>query len=394
MPHVIRVPELPESVTEAAVLEWRKQPGEPVRAGESLVDLETDKVVLEVPAPGDGVMGEIHQPVGAEVTAGQELGVIAEGAPTPTSSPTPSQAPAATTPPKVGPAARKVAHAHGVAADAVPHEGDRVTANDVLQHVQQSATAIPPDAVEDDEEDEDPYDCPPNRRIRRVSMSRLRARAAERLLSAQRDNAILTTFNEVNMHRVMETRREYREEFLGKYDIKLGLMSFFVKAVTGALDQFPVINASIKGDNIVYHDYCDIGIAVSAPRGLVVPVLRNAERMSFAQLEKNIVAFGLRARDNQLKLEELQGGTFTITNGGIFGSMLSTPIINPPQSAILGMHNIVERPVAENGQVVIRPVMYVALSYDHRLIDGREAVQFLCAVKQAVEDPARLLLGL
>jgi len=398
MSHIIKVPELPESVREAAVLEWHHALGVFVQAGESLVDLETDKVVLEVAAPFSGIVTEILQPAGAIVTAGQALATL-EQAVAPVSRKEDAAAPL---PPKVGPAARKLAQAHDLAPQAIPHQGNRITVQDVQRQVQHQALAHPvadhtpvieqPAAkVAQEPKVAQQHD---DRPIRQVAMSRLRKRAAERLLSAQQNQAILTTFNEINMQQVMDVRRVHREEFAQKYQVKLGLMSFFVRAVVGALARYPIINAFIQNEQIVYHDYCDIGIAVSAPNGLVVPVMRNAQRLSFAELERQIADFGQRAKAHQLTLAELQGGTFTITNGGVFGSMLSTPILNPPQSAILGMHNIVERPVAENGQVVIRPVMYVALSYDHRLIDGRDAVQFLVAVKQAIEDPQRLLLGL
>jgi 2-oxoglutarate dehydrogenase E2 component (dihydrolipoamide succinyltransferase) len=386
----IKVPVLPESVAEATLLQWRKQPGEAVRRDENLIDVETDKVVLEVVAPADGVLTAIHKPDGATVHSGELLATLDTEAAAPLAAPPEPVAqirPAAGDALPASPAARKLAAEQGVQTETLTGSGrdGRVIKEDVLAAVAQraptpTAEVAPQPAGERPEQ--------------RVPMTRIRQRIAERLVQAQRTAAILTTFNEVNMQPVMDLRARHREAFEKSHGVKLGFMSFFVRAAVEALRKFPLVNASIDGADVVYHGYFDIGIAVSSPRGLVVPTLRDAGQMSFADIEKAIADFGRRAGENKLTLEELSGGTFSITNGGIFGSMLSTPILNPPQSAILGMHNIVERPVVEHGQVVVRPIMYLALSYDHRLIDGREAVQFLVAIKQSLEDPARLLLGL
>jgi 2-oxoglutarate dehydrogenase E2 component (dihydrolipoamide succinyltransferase) len=404
----VRVPNLPESVSEATLVAWRKRAGESVRRDEPLTDLETDKVVLEVPAPADGVLTALEVADGATVTAGQLLAVIdTEGAvqagevrplaPDAQAAARESPAPAAAEP-VPSPAARKLAADHEVDLRTVPGsgKGGRITKEDVAAHLGRQAAPAPPGLAKA------PRETPPpaapaaagGRAQRRVPMTRIRARIAERLVAVQREAAILTTFNEVNMHAVAQLRARYREAFEREHGVRLGFMGFFVRAAIAALKRFPLVNASLDGADIVHHDYYDIGVAVAAPRGLVVPVLRDADRLSVAGIERSIGELAAKARDNTLAIEELTGGTFTITNGGVFGSMLSTPILNAPQSAILGMHNIVERPLAEDGQVVIRPVMYLALSYDHRLIDGREAVQFLVAVKQAIEDPARLLLEL
>jgi 2-oxoglutarate dehydrogenase E2 component (dihydrolipoamide succinyltransferase) len=384
----IKAPVLPESVSEATLLQWKKKPGDTVRRDESLVDVETDKVVLEVVAPADGVLGAVHQPDGATVHSGDLLATLdtAAVAQAPAAEPTPKPAPAAL---PASPAARKLAAEQGVDTTSLVGSGrdGRVIKEDVV------AAAKPAPAAPGVQTPTAPVVAGP-RPEQRVPMTRIRQRIAERLLDAQRTAAILTTFNEVNMQPVMDLRARHRDAFEKAHGVKLGFMSFFVRAAVEALKKFPLVNASIDGTDVVYHGYFDIGIAVSSPRGLVVPVLRDVDGLSFADIEKAIAEFGQRARDGRLTVEELSGGTFSITNGGIFGSMLSTPILNPPQSAILGMHNIVDRPVAENGAVVIRPVMYLALSYDHRLIDGREAVQFLVAIKQALEDPSRLLLGL
>ncbi|ANX04910.1 2-oxoglutarate dehydrogenase complex dihydrolipoyllysine-residue succinyltransferase [Immundisolibacter cernigliae] len=395
----IKVPVLPESVAEATLLQWRKQRGEAVRRDENLIDVETDKVVLEVVAPADGVLTAIHQPGGATVHSGELLATLDTSATAPIAGAVaaapdmaPQPQPVAEIRPAAGsaaasPAARKLAVEQGVETETLSGSGrdGRVIKEDVLAAVAQRApTATAEVAVQPAAE----------RPEQRVPMTRIRQRIAERLVEAQRTAAILTTFNEVNMQPVMDLRARHREAFEKSHGVKLGFMSFFVRAAVDALRKFPLVNASIDGSDVVYHGYFDIGIAVSSPRGLVVPTLRDAGQMSFADIEKAIADFGRRAGDNKLTLEELSGGTFSITNGGIFGSMLSTPILNPPQSAILGMHNIVERPVVERGEVVVRPIMYLALSYDHRLIDGREAVQFLVAIKQSLEDPARLLLGL
>ena len=382
----VKVPVLAESVADATVLEWYKQAGEGVAEGEKLVDIETDKVVLEVVAPKGGVLTEIAKPDGESVLSEELLGKIdtaAQAAAAPAAEEKPAEAApaptAATTTggdPKTSPAVRKIAAETGISPASVPHTGDRVTKADMLN----AKTAQPAPAVTGARSEE------------RVAMTRLRKRASERLLEAQQQNAILTTFNEINMKPVMDLRKQYKEVFEKRHGVKLGFMSFFTKAATMALQRFPVVNASTEGDDIIYHGYYDIGIAVSSPRGLVVPIIRNADSLSLAEIEATIADMGKRARDAKLTMDDLSGGTFSITNGGIFGSMMSTPIINPPQSAILGMHNIVERPIVENGEIVIRPVMYVALSYDHRIIDGREAVQTLVAIKEAIEDPARMLL--
>ncbi|HCO42644.1 2-oxoglutarate dehydrogenase complex dihydrolipoyllysine-residue succinyltransferase [Immundisolibacter sp.] len=391
----IKVPVLPESVAEATLLQWKKQPGEAVRRDETLIDVETDKVVLEVVAPADGVLASVHQPDGATVQAGELLATVdTEASPGASADKAPLAEPPQETPeirpapesPAASPAARKLAAEHGVDTATLTGTGrdGRVIKEDVLAAAQKAPQAeAPAPAVEAGPRAE-----------QRVPMTRIRQRIAERLIDAQRTAAILTTFNEVNMKPVMDLRARHRDAFEKAHGVKLGFMSFFVHAAVQALKKFPVVNASIDGGDVVYHGYFDIGIAVSSPRGLVVPILRDADQLSFADVEKAIGDFGVRARDNKLGLDDLTGGTFSITNGGIFGSMLSTPILNPPQSAILGMHNIVERPVVEDGQVVVRPIMYLALSYDHRLIDGREAVQFLVTIKQALEDPARLLLSL
>lgn len=401
----VKVPVLAESVAEATLLTWYFQPGEAIKENDKLVEIETDKVVLEVVTPHTGVLKEILKPGGENVFSGEVIGYIdASGAPLTTPPPHPESA-TTTSPPvipvKTSPAVRKIAAEQGIEPWAVPHQGDRVTKADLLKQSPQpwsiqEKTSSPVIA--------EPTKTSPalrgatadtlGRPEERVPMTRLRKRVAERLLAAQHHHAILTTFNEINMKAVMDLRQKHREAFEKKHNVKLGFMSFFTKAVVMALQRFPIINASTEGDDIIYHGYYDIGIAVNSSRGLVVPILRDVDVLSFAEIEKNIANFAQRARDAQLSIEELTGGTFSITNGGVFGSMLSTPILNPPQSAILGMHNIVERPIAENGQVVIRPIMYVALSYDHRLIDGRDAIQFLMAIKNAIEDPARLLLDI
>jgi len=408
----IRIPPLSESVSTATLMTWRKQEGEAVARDEVLVDVETDKVVFEIPAPAGGVLKRIVKPSGATVVSNDliaELDTEARTAATPAPAVEAAPAPPAASPAPpaaavggskvaaAGPAARKLAAEQGIdiAAVAGTGRGGRVTKADV----QAAATApaqVPPEPAAP------PTEAAPvparvdvsedGRPEQRVPMTRIRARIAERLLESQRTTAALTTFNEVNMHPVMELRSRYKERFESEHGVKLGFMSFFVKAVIAALKKYPVLNASIDGTDIVYHGYYDIGIAVSSPRGLVVPILRDADQLTIADIEKGIADLAGRARDGKLTIEELTGGTFTITNGGVFGSMLSTPIINPPQSAILGMHKIQERPMAENGQVVIRPMMYLALSYDHRLIDGRDAVQGLVAIKEELEDPARLLL--
>jgi len=408
----IKVPQLSESVAEATLLAWHKKVGEAVKRDENLIDIETDKVVLELPAPADGVLSKIIKGDGGTVKAGEVIATIdTEGKASAASTAAPAAAPEKAAPAPaaaakpaasaapVMPAARKVAEEKGIdtAAIAGSGRGGRVTKGDVLG-------AKSPPAPEPPAAAKPPLPQPPapvsveqilaDRPEQRVPMSRLRARIAERLVQSQSTAAILTTFNEVNMQPVMDLRKKYQERFEKEHGVRLGFMSFFVKASVHALKKYPIVNASIDGNDIVYHGYFDVGVAVGSPRGLVVPILRDADRMSFAEVEKKIADFGKRAQDGKLTIEELTGGTFTISNGGVFGSMLSTPIINPPQSAILGVHATRERPVAENGQVVIRPINYLALSYDHRIVDGREAVLSLVAIKEALEDPARLLLDL
>lgn len=395
----VLVPQLSESVSEATLLNWKKQPGEAVEADEILIEVETDKVVLEVPAPSAGVMKEIVKGDGSTVTSGEVLARIdTEGkaaAPAAEAEPAPAAAPAAA--PASGgssssasaiasPAASKILSEKGVDPATVEGSGrgGRVTKDDAQQAGSAPAKKAAPAAPATLSLDGRPE--------QRVPMSRLRARVAERLLQSQSDNAILTTFNEVNMQGILDLRKKYKDQFEKEHGVKLGFTSFFVKAAVAALKKYPVVNASVDGKDIIYHGYFDIGIAVGSPRGLVVPILRNADQLSIAEIEKQIADFGARARDGKLGLEELTGGTFSISNGGVFGSMLSTPIINPPQSAILGIHATKDRPVVENGQIVIRPINYLALSYDHRIIDGREAVLALVAMKEALEDPQRLLL--
>jgi len=406
----IRIPPLSESVSSASLMSWRKKEGDFIERDEILIEVETDKVVFEIPAPAAGRLVRIVKPDGATVTSDDVIAELDTAALQPAAKPVLSgvegPAPATTTAtatapkraaePAMSPAARKLAAEQGVKPETGTGRGGRVTKADVLAAAETSATppAVTP-VLSGVEGPAAPVETPhigDGRPEQRVPMSRLRLRIAERLLESQRSTASLTTFNEVNMQPVMEIRSRYKDRFEKEYCVKLGFMSFFVKAVVAALKKYPVLNASIDGSDTVYHGYYDIGIAVSSPRGLVVPIVRDADQLSIAEIEKSIADLATRARDGKLTLEELTGGTFTITNGGVFGSMLSTPIINPPQSAILGMHKIQERPMAENGQVVIRPMMYLAVSYDHRLIDGREAVMGLVAIKEELEDPARLLL--
>ena len=430
----VKVPQLPESVAEATLVNWHKKPGEAVKRDENLIDIETDKVVLELPAPGDGVLAEITRPDGSTVTSNDVIAVIdtdgkvpgaaapakpVAAAPAPGTPATPvstagAPAPtAAATPERPGdgaaalPAARKMMADEGVQPSSVTGtgRGGRITKGDVAEafsaRAQPTAPAQPPAAPA-------PTSAPAAKPVpsvpvpasvgarpeQRVPMSRLRARIAERLVQSQSTAAILTTFNEVNMQPVIELRNRYKERFEKEHGVKLGFMGFFVKAAVHALRKYPLVNASIDGNDIVYHGYYDIGIAVGSPRGLVVPIVRDADQLSIADIEKTIGDFGKRAQEGKLTVEELTGGTYTISNGGVFGSMLSTPIINPPQSAILGVHATRERAVVENGQVVVRPINFLAQSYDHRIIDGREAVLSLVAIKEALEDPARLLLDL
>ena len=394
----ILVPELSESVSEASLLEWKKQPGEAIDQDEILIDVETDKVVLEVPSPSAGVLIEIVKENGSTVTSGEVLARIdteakasAPAAEATAAAPEPA-APAATaaTVSAASPAATKILAEKGVEASSVEGSGrdGRVTKADALSAQAGAAKAAPAKTAAPMQVSLD------GRPEQRVPMSRLRARVAERLLHSQQENAILTTFNEVNMKAIIDLRKQYKDVFEKEHGVKLGFTSFFVKAAVAALKKYPVINASVDGKDIIYHGYFDIGIAVGSPRGLVVPILRNADQLSLAQIEVQIADFGRRAQDGKLTLEELTGGTFSISNGGVFGSMLSTPIINPPQSAILGIHATKDRPVVENGEIVIRPMNYLAMSYDHRIIDGREAVLGLVAMKEALEDPQRLLLDL
>lgn len=402
----VRVPQLPESVADATLSTWHKKPGEMVQRDENLVDLETDKVVLEIPSPEGGVLSRIIKGDGETVVSDEVIALIEPRQITAVAAPPAAAAEPAPTPPAaapepeeepLSPAVRRLLAEHGLSPDQITGTGrnGRITKEDVLQHIaKREAAAAPEQAAESTPPAPAAtvHAAPQERSERRTPMTRLRARIAERLLQSQQSTASLTTFNEVNMHAVMELRRRYREQFEARHGVKLGMMSFFVKASIEALRRFPVVNAFIEGQDIVYHDYYDIGIAVSAPRGLVVPVLRDAQRMSFADIERSIAEFSRKARDGSLSIDELMGGTFTISNGGVFGSLLSTPILNPPQSAILGMHKIQDRPVVEEGEIRIRPMMYLALTYDHRLIDGREAVQFLATIKECLEDPARLLL--
>ena len=442
----VKVPVLAESVAEATLMKWQKKIGDTVKRGDSLIDIETDKVTLEIAAPNDGLLAEILKQDGESVTSNEVIARIETGVARVPSVEKQPQAKPDVNPeqhdlvtkqapkkqePKLSPAVRNLIQQLHLDVNEIKtgDEQGRITKEDVLKHMEQrqsggqSEKIVPiqsaektgspalqtPQKTAPAPEPEPPAPAPApaatpepapapapmvmeKRSEQRVPMTRLRKRIAERLLSAQHDSAILTTFNEVNMQPVMDLRNRYRDEFEKAHGVKLGFMSFFTKAAVEALKKFPVINASVDDDEIVYHGYYDIGIAVSSPRGLVVPIIRDADTMSFAAIETRIREYGDKARDAKLTIDELTGGTFTITNGGVFGSLLSTPIINPPQSAILGMHKMQERPVAENGAVVIRPMMYLALSYDHRIIDGRDAVQFLVSIKEQIEDPTRLLL--
>lgn len=390
----ILVPELSESISEATLLEWKKQPGEAVGQDEILIDVETDKVVLEVPAPSAGVLVEIVKGDGSTVTAGEVLARIDTEAKASAAAPAAAEAAPAAAPAApaasvtaASPAANKILAEKGVDIASVEGSGrdGRVTKADAVAAQAGAAKAAAPAPVALSLD---------GRPEQRVPMSRLRARVAERLLQSQQENAILTTFNEVNMQAVMDLRKQYKDVFEKEHGVKLGFTSFFVKAAVAALKKYPILNASVDGKDIIYHGYFDIGIAVGSPRGLVVPILRNADQLSIAEIEQQIADFGRRAQDGKLTLDELTGGTFSISNGGVFGSMLSTPIINPPQAAILGIHATKERAVVENGQIVIRPMNYLAMSYDHRIIDGREAVLGLVAMKDALEDPQRLLLDI
>lgn len=405
----VNVPALPESVADATVLAWHKKPGDPVRQDEKLVDLETDKVVLEVPSTVDGVVGQVSVAEGDTVLAGDLLCVIETGksATTAHTKPEAGKVPAGapqlreteTDEPVLTPSVRRLIKERNIDSRKIKGTGKdgRILKTDVTAYLdslddseakqEQSVTPATPR-----ESDIAQSNMVGERPEQRVPMTRLRARIAERLLEAQQNAAILTTFNEVNLQAVNELRERYRDKFEKEHEVRLGFMSFFIKAAVEALKTFPLVNASVDGKDIVYHGYYDIGIAVGSPRGLVVPILRDADQLGFAELEKAVREFGRKANDGSLSYEDLTGGTFTISNGGVYGSMLSTPILNPPQTAILGMHNIQQRPVVVNGEIVIRPMMYLALSYDHRIIDGKEAVSFLVTIKNMLEDPTRLLL--
>jgi len=417
----VRVPQLPESVADATLVGWRKKPGDAVARDENLVDLETDKVVLEVPAPAAGVLKEIRIADGATVTGGQLLALIEEGEAAAASGGTAAKESAAknaataknaaaakdaakgaaksdAAEPKLSPAAKRVVEENKLDPKAVAGSGrdGRVSKSDVVNYLS-AKDAAPAPAAPAPQPKTPAAPSPPAARTARgeqhVPMTRLRARIAERMVQAQATQALLTSFNEVDLKAVNELRSRYKDQFEKQHGVKLGFMSFFAKACVEALKKFPTVNASVDGNDIVYHEYFDIGVAVSTDRGLIVPVLRDADLQSFADIEKSIANFAGRARAGTITMEELTGGTFTITNGGVFGSLLSTPIVNSPQSAILGMHKIQDRAVVIDGQVVVRPMMYIALTYDHRIIDGREAVQFLVTVKQCLEDPARMVLG-
>ena len=410
----IKVPQLPESVTDATLVSWHKQPGDSVGRDENLVDLETDKVVLEVPAPFAGVIKELRVENGATVTSGQVLAILEAGEATATAAPAqaaPAAAAKAAAPEtksngasngaggKLAPSAKRMVEELKLDAGQIAGSGrdGRVTKGDVIQHLSGTPAAAAAPAAAPKVAKPAPVQLPSvggGRNEQRVPMTRMRARIAERLIQAQATAAMLTTFNEVDLGAINEIRTRYKDKFEKSHGVKLGYSSFFIKASIEALRKFPAVNASVDGGDVVYHEYYDIGVAVSTDRGLMVPVLRNAENMSFAQIEAAVGSYAQKARDGSITLEELTGGTFTITNGGVFGSLMSTPILNPPQVAILGMHKIQERPMAVDGEVKIRPMMYLALTYDHRIVDGRESVQFLVAIKEALEDPARLLLQL
>jgi len=422
----IRVPQLPESVADATLVAWHKQPGEQIRRDENLADLETDKVVLEVPAPANGVVRELRVKSGTVVTSGQVLALIDEGevaASAPVKAPAVAPAPAASTAArpsadgdaardtgKLSPSVRRLVEENRLDPAAIPASGrdGRLTKADVVGFLDKkspaamtpapaAATAPAAAAPAAREPAARPSPAAPQaagtRAEQRVPMTRLRARIAQRLLEAQSTQALLTSFNEVDLTEVQALRARHKERFEKQHGVKLGFMSFFVKACIEALKKFPVVNASVDGNDIIYHEYYDIGVAVSTERGLVVPIVRDADGKSFAQIEKEVADYARKARDGTIAIADLTGGTFTITNGGVFGSLMSTPIVNAPQSAILGMHKVQERPMVVNGQIVVRPMMYLAVTYDHRIIDGREAVQFLVAVKDALEDPGRIMLA-
>ncbi|MBA4741795.1 MAG: 2-oxoglutarate dehydrogenase complex dihydrolipoyllysine-residue succinyltransferase [Azoarcus sp.] len=408
----VKVPQLSESVSEATLVTWHKKEGDAVSRDENLIDIETDKVVLETPAPGDGVIVKIVKGDGETVASGELIAQIdteakgaggkkeeapADDGKKEKAAPAPAAASSSASSGSASPAARKILEEKGMSADEVSGSGrgGRVTKQDAVSADKREAQAEPAEtkagaSATSRSIERDAADRPEER----VPMTRLRARIAERLIQSKNENAILTTFNEVNMAPVMDMRKKYGERFEKAHGVRLGFMGFFVKAVVAALKKYPIVNASVDGSDIVYHGYIDVGIAVGSPRGLVVPIIRDADLLSIADIEKKIGEFGAKAKDGKLTMEELTGGTISISNGGVFGSMLSTPIINPPQSAILGIHATKDRPVVENGEIVIRPINYLALSYDHRIIDGREAVLSLVAIKEALEDPARLILDL
>lgn len=393
----IRVPQLPESVTDATLVGWHKKPGEAVARDENLVDLETDKVVLEVPAPANGTLSEIKVRDGATVTSGDLLAILEEGvAPAAVelrqdAVAAVQTAAAAETVHKLSPAVRRLLEEHDLDATIIIGSGKdgRITKSDVMAYLKSHSDE---NVTPGDPAPALPAVAGPSRTEQRVPMTRLRAKIAERMVAAQHTAAMLTTFNEVDLTKVISLRKRYKESFEQEHGVRLGYMSFFVKAAVEALKKYPVVNASVEGNDIIYHDYFDIGIAVSSDRGLMVPLLRDVDLLSFAQIESDIVELGKKARDGTMSMEDLTGGTFTITNGGVFGSMLSTPILNPPQSAILGMHAIQDRPMVVDGEIAVRSMMYLALTYDHRIIDGKEAVQFLVSVKNSLEDPGRMLL--
>jgi 2-oxoglutarate dehydrogenase E2 component (dihydrolipoamide succinyltransferase) len=404
----IKVPQLPESVADATLVTWHKQAGQTVTRDENLADLETDKVVLEVPAPVNGVLKELRIVAGTSVTSGQVLAVLEEGgaaaaapakaaaAPAPAAKAATVSAPAAANDNgKLAPSVRRMVEEKQLDPSKIPATGrdGRITKGDVVDYLDKPAAAPAAAPAKAAAAPAPAVTAAAGRVDQRVPMTRLRARIAERLLEAQHTQAQLTTFNEIDLKAVMDVRTKYKDAFEKKHGVKLGFMSFFVKAAVEALKRFPAVNASIEGNDIVYHEYYDVGVAVSTDRGLMVPILRDADLQSYPDIEKNIGSYATRAREGKITIEELTGGTFSITNGGTFGSLLSTPIVNMPQSAILGMHKTMERPMVVNGEIVVRPMMYVALSYDHRIIDGREAVQFLVTIKDCLEDPARLLLS-
>jgi len=398
----IKVPQLPESVTDATLVSWHKKPGESVSRDENLVDLETDKVVLEVPAPANGTLVEIRIKDGTTVTAGDVLAILEAGDVVASAAPVAQKETAVPAEvvveggasPKMSPAVRRLLEEHDLDATIIIGSGKegRITKSDVMDYMKSHSdeNVAPGDPAP--ELEVGAISAGPSRNEQRVPMTRLRARIAERMVEAQRTAAMLTTFNEVDLTKVMSLRSRYKDAFEKEHNVRLGFMSFFAKAAVEALKKFPAVNASIEGNDVIYHDYIDLGVAVSSEKGLMVPVLRNVDQLSFAQIETGINEYAAKVREGSIGMEDLTGGTFTITNGGVFGSMMSTPILNPPQSAILGMHAIQQRPMVVDGEIVARPMMYLAMTYDHRIIDGREAVQFLVSIKKSLEDPGRLLL--